>query len=197
MNTPHRLRLALLPFIICGAAHAQAERSPREVARRFYDAFCAGDAATLEQLYHPQVKFKDEIFRFQDRAGVMGMWRLLTAKEAGAKFTYELLGVEGEVATVRWKADYKFPPPDGNPVHNVITARLVVKDGLIVEHTDSFSWHRWSSQAFGLGPWVAWVTSVPGVKSLIKAVIRGTLAHQVAQAGKKATAGITERLGGS
>lgn len=185
----------LLPLagalLLLGALHARAERhpSPREVARRFYDAFCAGDAATLERLYHPQVRFRDEVFAFDDRAGTMGMWRLLVRKEAGARFRYELLGADGEVATVRWTADYRFPPPDGSPVHNVITARLVVRDGLIVEHTDAFSWDAWSRQAF---PWLHGASSWPGVKQALKWGIRTVLAMQVARPPSK---GITERLG--
>src|SRR5580698_6826155 len=45
-----------------------------QVVSQFYDAFVKGDTATMENLYSPDVKWKDTIFSFPDRKGTMGMW---------------------------------------------------------------------------------------------------------------------------
>lgn len=164
-------------------AEQRAAVATEAVARRFYDAFCAGDVATLERLYAPTVRFRDEIFSFDDRAGTMGMWRQLLAPAAGKRFTYELLSADAGDATVRWVADYRFPL-GGRPVHNVITARLVIADGLVVEHQDSFSWEAWSRQAFPLGRLATWGP----VERLLKAGLRFGLAHQARQAAREAPA---------
>jgi ketosteroid isomerase-like protein len=149
--------------------------SPGAVARRFYDAFCTGDTATMEALYAPDVRFQDEIFSFADRAGTMGMWRLLVDPKNGGRFSYTLLGVEGDTAVVRWIADYRFL---GRPVHNEVTGRLRVKDGRIVDHHDAFSWDRWARQALPLGRF----STFQPIKGLIKVGLRVGLALQARRA---------------
>jgi ketosteroid isomerase-like protein len=121
--------------------------TPEQVARRFYDAFVAGKVDALERLYAPTVRFRDEVFSYSDRRGALKMWRKLLSG-GGGRFAYQLLRVEGDCAYVRWTADYRLL---GRPVHNVIDAELRVKDGLIVEHIDRFSWAKWSRQALPLG----------------------------------------------
>ena len=181
-------RWAFLALTLTGLTRAQTIDAPlgepprvsrsEQVARRFYDAFCVGDLATLEQLYAPDVRFKDEIFAFQDRAGTMGMWGILLKTE-GAKFRYEFLSAEGETAKVRWLADYEV---FGRPVHNVIEATLTIREGRIVEHRDAFSWERWSRQALPLGGLPTWGPA----EHVIKFAIRTSLAWQVRAARKRA-----------
>ena len=174
--------MLLAAVLSVGATAARADATapaPRDVARTFYDAFCRGDARTMESLYSPGVKFRDEIFKFEDRAGVMGMWNILVDPAKGGKFSYEILDANDTTAHVRWLADYKFPDPkSGRPVHNVVTAELTIADGKIVEHRDSFSWAKWSRQAFPLGPVSDWGP----VRWLLKAGIRTALAHSGSKA---------------
>lgn len=199
MNLTARLGLlALLGLVLLGPpALAQdpglplpprrgaGEDAPGAVARRFYDAFCSSDFATMDRLYAPDVRFRDEIFTFADRAGTMGMWRVLLDPDGGGRFSYTLLGVSGEVATVRWIADYEFL---GRPVHNEITARLVVRGGRIVEHHDAFSWDRWARQALPLGSLSTWGP----VEHVIKAALRTGLAFQARRARSDASAPAAE-----
>jgi uncharacterized protein len=179
-----------------GEQQQQQQASDTErVARAFYDAFTTGDQATMERLYHPDVQFEDPIFAYSDRAGTMGMWRVLTDPASGGEFSYELLGVEGETATVFWQADYEVL---GRPVHNEITATLIVRDGQITDHHDSFSWKRWARQALPLGPVSGW----SGVSWLIKRTLRGVLQHTInknerARAAEAEGPGIAGRLGGA
>jgi ketosteroid isomerase-like protein len=157
--------LAALPAI----AHAlpDATPSPEAVANQFYTAFCAHDPATLAKLYAPDVQYQDTIFTFTDRAGVMGMWGVLDAPSSG-KFSYQILSVEGDVVTVHWDAYYAFPLT-GRPVHNSVMAELTVKDGLIVQHHDSYPWGAWAAQAFPFG---ASVSSWGPVKAGLMGVVR-------------------------
>lgn len=174
-----RLTLALgLALIGVGAAPAHAQdglplpsraETPAAVARRFYDAFCSSDFAVMERLYAPDVRFRDEIFAYSDRAGTMGMWRTVLAPEQGARITYELQGVEGDTAVVRWIADYEL---FGRPVHNEITGRLTVRGGRIVEHHDAFSWDRWARQALPLGR----LSTFKPIAHVIKAAMRAGVA---------------------
>jgi hypothetical protein len=188
------LQLFALVLALAGVSQAQPIDRPlgdtsqtatpsetERVARTFYDAFVVGDVKTLERCYSPTVKFKDEIFTFDDREGTIGMWRVLTDPSGGAKFSYRVVSIEGEVATVNWLADYKL---FGRPIHNDITARLVVRGGVIVEHTDSFSWATWSRQAFPLGRLSTWRP----IEKTLKFVMRTALGFQAKKAAEKARA---------
>lgn len=188
----------LLGALLLGGPPAPAAPggAPADVARAFYDAFCKGDTATMEALYAPGVQFHDEIFDFPDRAGTMGMWRVLTDPASGGRFTYSVLGVKGDVVTVKWLADYKFPSKDfGRPVHNEVTATLVVRNGRIVKHTDRFSWEKWSRQALPFGGLSSWGPAA----SAIKWAIRTALAHSAASKPPAAPSGpgVIDRLSGS
>ncbi len=131
------------------------QREPAEVARAFYDAFIHRRVDDMEALYAEDVHFKDPIFEYRDRRGTMHMWRKLQ----GAKITYALDRVEGDVAIGRWVARYKLL----GRVENHVESRLTVRGGRIVEHLDDFSWSRWSRQALRLGP----LAEVGLVRSLV------------------------------
>jgi ketosteroid isomerase-like protein len=159
------------------AAEKKAAEKPAEVVRTFFDAFCKGDMPTLERLYTPDVKWKDPIFSFDDRAGTMGMWRILLAPSPEKKFTYEIKSVKGDTVVVNWLADYELL---GRKIHNDVTATLVVKDGKIVRHEDVYSWDKWARQAFPLGGAVNWW----GVKPILIGALNLFLRAQIAMAPK-------------
>lgn len=188
------LVVALIGLGGAAPGRADASASPEQVARAFYDAFCRGDTDTMERLYAPDVAFRDEIFAYSDRAGTMGMWRVLHAPGNGAAFSYEVLGVEGDTVTVRWLADYRFPSPRlGRKVHNDITATLVVRDGVIVRHDDAFPWGPWARQAFPLGGLSSWKP----MERLLKGALRFTVDRQARRAAPPApTRGLAGSVGG-
>ena len=63
---------------------------------------------------------------------------------------------EGEQGSARWIARYTFGPT-GRRVTNDIRASFRFREGLIVEHTDRFSFYRWARQALGpMGLFLGW-----------------------------------------
>lgn len=131
-----------------GVGQPQAATTPEQIAKNFYDAFVNGRTEELRAFYAPDVKFQDMVFKYNDRDGVMHMWKSILKPEPGKKFTYTFDRMEGDVAVGRWVADYKV---FGRPVHNELESRLTIRDGKIVEHRDSSSWSKWARQAFPLG----------------------------------------------
>ena len=73
------------------------------------------------------------------------MWRMLTSQ--ATELRIELL--EHTADTARWRAHYTFSQT-GRPVVNDVRAGFRFDgDGLIADHRDEFSFHRWSRQALG------------------------------------------------
>lgn len=151
------------------APDTEPQAEPQELAERFYDAFVNRRLDDMEALYAPDVSFRDTVFELAGREATMGMWRAILRDPKNGVFTYRFDRTEGDVAVGHWEADYKL---FGRPVHNEIESRLTVRDGLIVEHTDRFSWSRWAKQAFPLGPLV----DVPGVRFVLTRAIRRQVA---------------------
>lgn len=144
-----------------------APASPRDVVTRFYAAFEKGDTATLEKLYAPDVKFQDAIFSYENRDGTMNMWRKILA-DPTTKIRFTLDNVDGSQVTGHWVADYKIL---GRPVHNEISTRMTVENGLITRHRDDFDWNKWAPQALPLGH----LATLPGLKQLVQMVIRSQI----------------------
>ncbi len=125
--------------------------------RRFYDAFSALDAATMQACYAEQARFDDEAFSLAGREQIGGMWRMLcgatSANPASAsvwKLEYRLVGEDA----AHWEAHYLFSAT-GRMVHNRIDARFEFDEqGLILRHVDRFDFWAWSRQALGTPGWL-------------------------------------------
>jgi hypothetical protein len=64
--------------------------------------------------------------------------------------------------TAHWRATYTFTQT-GRPVVNDVHASFRFAGGLIAEHTDDFSFHRWSRQALGApGLLLGWTPVLKG-----------------------------------
>jgi ketosteroid isomerase-like protein len=126
----------------------------QDVVRRFYAAFAALDAATMQACYAPDAAFRDEVFTLQGAVEIGAMWRMLcTATQARGRedWRLEASGIEADADRGRahWEAHYRFSAT-GRRVHNIIEADFRFRDGLIVRHHDRFHFWRWSRQALGL-----------------------------------------------
>lgn len=127
---------------------------------RFYRAFDEHDGDKMAACYAPEVRFSDPVFPDLRGSRAGAMWRMLTG--ASADLRIELLEHEadGQWGSAHWRAHYTFTET-GRPVVNDIRARFRFADGLIVEHRDEFSFHRWARQALGpVGLFLGWTPLV-------------------------------------
>ncbi|MCB0790465.1 MAG: nuclear transport factor 2 family protein [Flavobacteriales bacterium] len=115
---------------------------------RFYDAFARHDWATMGACYHADGHFSDPVFGELTAEQVKAMWRMLLTSGTDLRVTYRVVQEDGDGGTAIWDAYYTFSRT-GRRVHNHITAEMRFKDGLIIEHNDTFSFWRWSRQALG------------------------------------------------
>jgi ketosteroid isomerase-like protein len=119
-----------------------------ELIRRFYAAFDARDGDAMAACYAPGARFSDPVFQDLQGEEPGAMWRMLTGR--ADDLTVDLVEHEaiGDRGSARWLARYTFTQT-GRPVENDVRASFRFADGLIAEHRDDFSFHRWSRQALG------------------------------------------------
>ncbi len=115
---------------------------------RFYGAFDQGDGEAMAACYAPDVRFSDPVFPDLRGSQAGSMWRMLTS--APGELRIELLEhqADGAQGSAHWRAHYVFTET-GRPVVNDIQASFRLAGGLIAEHHDQFSFHRWARQALG------------------------------------------------
>ncbi len=125
-------------------------------------AFAEGDGDAMAACYAPEVHFSDPVFPDLRGGRAGAMWRMLTATPGDLRV--ELLEHDAgeESGSAHWRAHYTFTE-SGRPVVNDIQASLRFRDGLIAEHRDRFSFHRWARQALGpVGLALGWTPIVQG-----------------------------------
>ena len=146
----------------------------RLLIERFYHAFDEGDGDAMAACYAPHVQFSDPVFTDLRGSRAGAMWRMLT--EGPGDLRVQLLEHEADEArgSAHWRAHYTFTET-GRPVVNDIQASFRFEDGLIVEHRDQFSFHRWARQA--LGP----VGLALGWTPLLRAAVRRKAAARLAK----------------
>ena len=126
--------------------------------QKFYEDFNDLNAEAMVSAYDSNVIFSDPAFGVLKGERASNMWRMLCASQKDKPFKVELTEVlcDNDTVTAKWEAQYLFSKT-GNPVHNRITANIRIKDNKIVEHHDSFSLHRWATQALGTkGKLIGW-----------------------------------------
>jgi hypothetical protein len=122
---------------------------------RFYRAFARREAATMASCYHAEATFRDPVFELRG-ADIGRMWTMLCSRAADLRVEYANVDAPdvtpataaAPAARCDWQAWYTFSAT-GRAVHNVIHADFRLRDGLIVEHVDTFDFWRWSRQALG------------------------------------------------
>jgi ketosteroid isomerase-like protein len=149
------------------------------LVRRFYAAFAALDAGTMQACYAGDAAFRDEAFTLQGADQIGAMWRMLcTATEARGRDGWRLevsdIEADAERGRAHWEAHYRFGAA-GRRVHNRIDAEFRFRDGLIVAHHDRFPFWRWSRQALGLpGLLLGWT---PFLQNKVRAQAMASLAR--------------------
>ena len=108
--------------------------------------------------YHQDILFDDPAFGKLSGRGAGDMWRMLCKNGKDMKMEYEIVSEDENQAEVHWQVWYTFSQT-GNKVHNIICAKMKIENGLIIDHRDEFSLHRWAKQALGLKGWLFGGTS--------------------------------------
>ena len=141
---------------------------------RFYEAFARRDGEAMAACYAPDATFTDPAFGTLDAADAGAMWRMLTERGTDLRVEVPERAAEGDTGSARWIARYTFSQT-GRPVVNDVRAEFRFAGGLIAEHTDRFSFWRWSRQALGpAGLALGW-TPVPRAK--VRRTARESLAR--------------------
>ena len=116
-----------------------------ELITSFYQSFQNRDSEGMVACYHPEVRFSDPVFSDLQGPRAGAMWRMLVGGGADLELTFSDVTDD----SAKWEARYSFGPKK-RAVHNIISAKFRFQDDLIIEHTDSFDFWRWSKMALGL-----------------------------------------------
>ncbi|HEX8395169.1 MAG TPA: nuclear transport factor 2 family protein [Longimicrobium sp.] len=115
---------------------------------RFYAAFAARDAAGMQACYHPEIVFRDPAFGELRGPRADAMWAMLTSRATDLDIRVSGIEAGDRTGRAHWNARYTFTQT-GRAVLNEIDAVFEFRDGLIIRHTDTFSFWRWVQQALG------------------------------------------------
>lgn len=147
---------------------------------RFYAAFDEHDGAAMAACYAPGVRFSDPVFVDLRGPEAGAMWKMLTSRSDDLRVELLEHDASDEVGSARWRAHYTFGQT-GRPVVNEVRATFHFADGLILEHTDDFDFHRWSRQALGApGLLLGWT---PLLKAAVRRRARAQLDDFLAKGG--------------
>ena len=117
---------------------------------KFYTAFQQKDYRTMNSCYSDDIVFYDPAFELLRGDEARCMWEMLCKNAKDFSLTYgNIIKLDDEYYTCDWVATYTFSKT-GRKVVNSIRANMRFANGEIVEHSDAFSLHKWSSQALGL-----------------------------------------------
>jgi ketosteroid isomerase-like protein len=121
-----------------------------QLIEKFYTAFQKLDHATMNSCYSDDIVFFDPVFGLLKNDEVKCMWEMLCKNAKDFSLTFSnIKELDNEYATCEWVATYTFSKT-GRRVVNNIKANMRFADGKIIEHSDGFSLHKWSKQAFGI-----------------------------------------------
>ena len=120
-----------------------------ELVEKFYTVFQRLDAAAMNSCYSDDIVFFDPVFGLLRGEEAKCMWQMLCKNAKDFSLTFgNITALDEEYCTCNWVATYTFSAT-GKKVVNTIKANMRFADGKIIEHSDAFSVHKWSKQAFG------------------------------------------------
>ena len=121
-----------------------------QLIEKFYTAFQQLDAAAMNSCYSDDIVFFDPVFGLLKGEEATSMWEMLCKNAKQFSLTYgNIITLDDEYSTCDWQATYIFSAT-GKQVVNKVKANMRFANGKIIEHSDGFSVHKWSKQAFGL-----------------------------------------------
>jgi len=116
---------------------------------KFYTAFKYKDHKEMGECYHKNIVFEDPAFGILNGNKAKYMWEMLCQNGNDLVVSFNNINVDENKGTANWEAHYTFSTTS-RKVHNVVAATFEFKDGLIIKHTDNFSFNLWAKQAFGI-----------------------------------------------
>lgn len=120
-----------------------------EVIHRLYMSLQQLDAEGMLACYHEEAAFRDPVFILKTKKEISAMWTMLCAGARDFALTFEQVRADDETGSAKLEATYQFSQTN-RKVLNKINARFRFKEGLIIEHVDSFNFWKWSRQSLGL-----------------------------------------------
>jgi ketosteroid isomerase-like protein len=145
-----------------------------DLITKFYTAFQARDAESMNACYHPEIVFSDPAFGILTGKEATSMWRMLCERGKDLDIEFGDVHADDERGSAHWEAWYTFSKSKRR-VYNKIDASFAFQEGKIIRHTDRFNLWRWSSQALGpLGTFLGWT---PFVQAAIRREARRGLKH--------------------
>lgn len=119
----------------------------KDLITKFYTAFTNKDSKAMNECYHKNIVFQDPAFGRLEGERAMKMWEMLMSRPgAGATVSFNNTEANEETGSANWRAEYLYAKRN---VVNEVSASFKFRDGLIIEHTDSFDIWKWSKQALG------------------------------------------------
>lgn len=149
-----------------------------QLITRFYTAFAAKDYKGMQQCYAANVEFSDNAFPGLKGKQAWAMWHMLTSASADMVLTFTNVEADETKGSADWVATYTLSLT-GRKVINRIHANFEFKDGKIIQHTDTFDFWKWASQAFGLKGWLLGWT--PFFKNKVQTTTRARLQAFIAK----------------
>lgn len=123
--------------------------SHSDLIKQFYTSFSKGDAKGMIECYHKDIKFEDPAFGVIKGERACSMWKMLLSQKKGdLKVTFKNIETDKEEGKAYWEAEYLYGEQQRKVVNKVF-ASFKFKDGLIIEHIDTFDVWKWTKQAMG------------------------------------------------
>ena len=124
--------------------------SNKQLIETFYTGFQQLNADKMNSCYSNDIVFFDPIFGLLRGQEVTCMWEMLCKNAINFSLSYgNIVELDEEYSTCDWVATYTLSA-NGKTIINKIKANMRFENGKIAEHSDAFSVHNWSKQAFGL-----------------------------------------------
>ena len=143
-----------------------------ELINRFYTSFVKKDYAGRQACYADNIEFSDPAFPGLKGKQAKAMWHMLTLSGKDMQLIFNNVRANETQGSADWIATYTFSLT-GRKVINHVHADFAFSNGKIVKHTDTFDFHKWAAQAFGLkGALLGWT---PFFKSKIQGVTKERL----------------------
>lgn len=143
----------------CNFMHIHtAMTTNEELITRFYTCFSKGDYRGMQNCYAGNATFSDPVFQNLDAAEVKAMWEMLCKRGKDMQITFTNVTANEQSGSAEWTAVYTFSA-SGRKVINHVSAKFRIENGLFIQHTDTFNFHKWAHQALGLKGWLLGGTS--------------------------------------